>query len=184
MAKQQNRPLTEAEQRDKWKKRGDAFWNIFLPTKDGRIKSTMIVNSFCLSILFLAVYICAYLLMLDGLDGLMAGKLPVWLINIIESVLPALTGSMLCCVLHFVFKEKKLVPAAYTWLFLYMIGAVIYILAGLPKEDRVFAFQLMLMIVPASLITGCGLSAYLYLRHQKLTPPPGPPEERKPWQPR
>lgn len=184
MARNSQMSQTELERREKWKKRGDSFWNIFLFTKDGRIKSTLVIYSFCLSILFLVIYILAYLLLLDGLDSLLAGKMPTWLVNLLESVIPALIGSMLCCLPHFALKEKKLIPLAYTWLLLYAVGAVIYILAGLPAEDRWIAMGLILLVVPSTLILGGGLSAFLYLRHRRSLPDAPPPEELPPWKQR
>lgn len=180
MAKQEQPPLSEKERQARAKKKADSFWNIFLPTKDGKVKSTLIVNSFCFSVLCLAVYIVCYLLLIDVLHEVFAAHTPVWLNNLIGSVFPALIGTAACCSFHFLFREKKIIPAAYTWQLLYAIGAILYILIGLPQETRAFAVNLLVMVVPAPLISGCALSAFLYLRHRKKMPQ-GPVEELPPW---
>lgn len=163
------------------KARADAFWGIFLPVKDGKVKSTILVNSFCFSILCLAVYIAAYLLLLDVLDEALAGRMHVVLINIIESLVPAIAGTLVCCAFHFLFKEKKIVPAAYTWLLAYAVAGMIAILWGLEPSVRATALQLMMLCVPAPLLTGCSLAAYLYLRSLKKAAAHPPLEELPPW---
>lgn len=166
---------------ERWKKRGDSFWNIFMPTKNGKIKSTLVVNSFSLSILFMAIYIAAYALLLGGLDAALQGRGPVWLLNLAEGLVPAVIASALCNVFHFIFKEKKLVPAAYAWVAVYTLGASIYLILNTPAEVRSFTTGLILTMVPAVLLTGCGLAAFLYLRHLRLHPRQEPLEEAPPW---
>lgn len=181
MAQTPQPPPTELERQKRWKERGDAFWGIFLPTKNGRVKSTLVLNSFCLSILFLAVYAMAYLLLLDGLDAFLAGKMPLFWINVLESLIPALIGTFVCNVLHFVFAEKRLVPAAFVWLLLYAVAVTAYLLAYSPAEARGTTLKLLMMVVPPCVLSGCALSAFLYLRHRKLHPPSSPMKELPPW---
>lgn len=172
---------TQANQKeDTNKRRADAFWNIFLPTENGKLKSTLIVNSFCYSIFCLAVYIGAYLLLLDPLDQAFAPHLPVWLTSCLESILPALCGTAVCCAFQFVFKQKKLIPAAYAWLVCYAIAGTIAILAGLDPETRKTAAHLMALVIPAPLITGCLAIAFLYKKQRSKQPKPGVPYEELP----
>jgi len=183
MAKQPSLPLPRLECQKQWKKRGDAFWSIFLPTKDGKIKSTLLIFTFCLSILFLSVYILSYLLLLDSLDTKLSGKLPLFWVNVVESLIPAVIGTCLCNLLHFAFADKRLVPIAYVWLLFYAVAASLYLLVGSPPEARSTAFQLLMLVVPAPVLTGCSLAAYLYLRHQKHHPSKTL-EETPPWKQR
>lgn len=179
MSKQQAPTPTQSEVEARRKKRADSFWNIFLPTKDGKVKSTLIVNSFCFSILCLGIYILAYLLLIDALHGALA-EAPVWLSNLASSLLPGLLGTAVCCAFHFLFREKKIVPAAYAWQLVYAVGAILWLLISLPAGDRAFAANLMLMVVPVPLLSGCALSAYLYVQHKKKLPAE-PAEEPPPW---
>lgn len=180
MAKQPSLPQSRLERQEQWKKRGDAFWDIFLPTKNGKIKSTLLIYTFCLSILFLFVYILSYLLLLDGLDAMLSGKLPLLWVNVVESLIPAVIGTCFCNLFHFAFADKRLVPVSYVWLLFYAVAASLYLLVGSPPEARSTAFQLLMLVVPAPVLTGCSLAAYLYLRHQKRHPPK-PLEETPPW---
>ena len=86
--------------------KADKFWSIFLFTKNGRVKSTFIVNSFSLSILFLAVYGLCYFMLIDPLNSLVSAHLSTSLASLVESLVPALIGSVLCCSLFFVIKDK------------------------------------------------------------------------------
>ena len=181
MAQTPQIPPTELERQQRWKQRGDAFWGIFLPTKNGKVKSTLVLNSFCLSILFLAVYAMAYLLLLDGLDAFLAGKASLFWINVLESLIPALVATFICNVLHFVFAEKRLVPAAFIWLLLYTLAVTAYLLACSPPEARSTTLKLLMMVVPPSVLSGCALSAFLYCRHRKLHPTGRPIEELPSW---
>lgn len=184
MAKPSPLPQTQLERQKQWKKRGDAFWNVFLPTKNGRMKSTLLMNSFCLSLLFLGIYIMAYLLLLDGLDAMLSEKLPLFWVNVVESLVPAVIGTFFCNLLHFVFSDKRLVSVAFVWLLLYAVAATLYLLVGSPPQARGTIFQLLMMVVPAPILTGCGLSVFLYFRHLKRHPPKQSVQTPPPWKQR
>lgn len=151
--------------------KADKFWNIFLFTKNGKIKSTLIVNSFSLSILFLAIYALSYLMLIDPLESMLAARFGVAFTSFAESAVPALLGSMLCCSLFFVFKDKRLVPGAYVWLLLFSLFVLVFLLITLQSGDRGVFLSLYGMIVPAPIILGGGFSAYLYVKRKKEEPP-------------
>ena len=48
--------LRRAEREKEQARRVESFWDAFRLTENGHVKSTLLLNSFCLSILFLAVY--------------------------------------------------------------------------------------------------------------------------------
>ena len=152
--------------------KADKFWSIFLFTKNGRVKSTFIVNSFSLSILFLAVYGLCYFMLIDPLNSLVSAHVSTSLASLVESLVPALIGSVLCCSLFFVIKDKKLVPAGYVWLLLFSLFAFFYLLFSLAPQDRGTFLSLYALIVPAPLITGGGFSAYLYMKRRRIQETP------------
>ena len=47
--------LRRAEREKEQARRVESFWDAFRLTENGHVKSTLLLNSFCLSILFLAV---------------------------------------------------------------------------------------------------------------------------------
>lgn len=180
MAKRPGYQMTPAEE-SKWKKRGDSFWGIFLFTKDGKVKSTLLIYSFSFSVLCLAVYFLAYMLMLDGLDSALSGRMSTWAVNLVESLVPALTGTLICNVFHFPIKDKRIIPGAYIWLILYAVGATVAILVGMSAADRLFSLQLLLMFAAAPVITGTLLSFALFYRHRKNHPDAPNPEDIPIW---
>lgn len=173
--------FTPQELEDRRKKRADSFWGIFMPVKDGKIKSTLVVNSFSFSILCLAIYVALYIFLIDPLGSLVGADAPVYLENIVESIVPAILGTLICCSFHFVFKQKKIIPAAYAWLTVLGIGASIAVVVIVPADIRPYMLHLVLLCVPAPLITGCGLSAFLYSRYRKKELLRPPVEELPPW---
>lgn len=147
--------------------KADKFWSIFLPVKDGKIKSTLLVNSFSLSFLFLAVYILSYLLLIDPIDAMIAEHMSPLMVSLIESIIPAIIGSLLCCSLHFLVSDKRIVPAAYIWLVIYSLFVFIGMLTPLQAEERSLFFQLFGLLIVVPVITGGIFSTFLYFRYQK-----------------
>ncbi len=156
---------------EKKETKADKFWNIFLFTKNGKVKSTLVVNTFSLSLLFIAIYSFSYLMLIDPLENILAARYGVALASFAESAVPALVGSVLCCSLFFVFKDKRLVPGAYFWLLLFSLFVLIYLFITLQSEDRGVFLSLYGRIVPAPLVIGGGCSAYLYIKRKKEQPP-------------
>ncbi|MCD8124746.1 MAG: hypothetical protein LUE23_06885 [Lachnospiraceae bacterium] len=57
------------ERKEKWNKRKNSFWKAFLFTKDGKPKSGFLVYTFCLSLVFLALYIISFAYVLTPLEA-------------------------------------------------------------------------------------------------------------------
>ena len=80
-------PLQDLQrlQRDKqreqaWSDRSRRFWRTFLFTENGRPKSALLIYTFCLSFVFVAVNWLVLSLMIDWLTPALAGQAP-WLSN-------------------------------------------------------------------------------------------------------
>ena len=97
------------------------FWDAFRFTKNGRFKSTLLIYSFSLSFVFVAVYIAAYWLLIDPLELGLRPYLSTRLLTAVESIVPALVGSLVCCVFHFTSHDKKMVLFTYGWIVLYAV---------------------------------------------------------------
>ncbi len=179
MSKQQFPSVEEPKQNSK--KRADAFWNIFLPVKNGKVKSTLVVYSFTLSVLFLAVYAYAYLLLIEPLHDTFSTHMPVWLSNFFGSIIPALIGTALCCSCHFLFKEKRLIPAAYVWLTIYALIVIGFFVFTTTGEELALVFSFLMLVIPAPLLSGMGISTYLYRRYRKKEDAKPVYEEIPPW---
>lgn len=148
-------------------KAADKFWRSFLFTEGGRVKSTLLLNSFCLSVAFIAVYALAFYWLLDGLHTLV-GTAPRLLANLVETLVPALAGTTVCSLAWFISKEKRLLFATYLWMALLALASFITMLIVLNGDPtaRMLFFQFFLLLVPAPLLLGGGLSLLLYRRHR------------------
>lgn len=161
----------QLKKQDRSRERGqkaDRFWRAFLLTENGKVKSTLLLNSFCLSFVFLAVYVASFAFLVDLLHPLVAG-LPVALINLAEALVPALAGTAVCALAWFPCREKRLPLAAYLWLALLMLACCITMLILLRQDgaaQRAF-LGVFALFVPAPLLLGGGLSAWLYRRYRK-----------------
>ena len=140
----------------------DRFWAALFLTEDGRPKSASMLYSFCLSLVFLAVYAILYGVLIDWLETQFSAQ-SVGLRNLFESVLPGLAGTLVCCPLFFAFKDRRLVPAAYLWLIVYAVVAVVTMLFITNGEEfRIFLYFFG-MFVPVGLVSG-SLASFLLLR--------------------
>ena len=78
----QNRKLEQLRQEERnrvWKERGDRFWGAFLFTKDGKVKSTLLLYSFCLSMVFVVIYAAAYVSLINLLHPMLEGAPTAWI---------------------------------------------------------------------------------------------------------
>ena len=96
-----------------------SFLDIFRFTKDGKPKSSVIVNTFSLSLLYLVIYFLSYYFLIDRIHHALAPDTSVWLYNCAESILPAIAGTMLCALPALWIQNKQYIIFAYGWLFLY-----------------------------------------------------------------
>ena len=144
----------------------DRFWAALFLTEEGRPKSATLLYSFCLSLLFVGVYAIAYGFLIDRLELAFAAQ-SVAVRNALQSVLPGLTGSAVCCATWFLFKDRRLVPAAYLWLIVYALAALVamaFITSG--EEYRIFLYFFALL-VPTGLVSGAAASFLLYRQFRR-----------------
>ena len=114
----------QSEREKKWKERGDQFWRVFLFTKDGRPKSGFMIYTFSLSIAFLALYMVAFLGVLELLAPWLSEKTGI-LVNLIPSVIVLLIGLLVSVLLHHLLKDKRLMLGTYGWLALYLAAGAV-----------------------------------------------------------
>ena len=53
------RERRKKERKEKWAKREKSFWKAFLFTEDGKPKSGLMVYTFCLSLVYVLLYVVA-----------------------------------------------------------------------------------------------------------------------------
>jgi hypothetical protein len=143
----------------------DRFWRILFLNEQGRPKSAMFLYSFCLSLLFFAIYAASYFFLIDVLESAFAAS-SVLMRNILQAVLPGLAGTLVCCALFYVFPDKRLVPVAYLWLAAFALAALITMACITEREEfRIFLY-FFAMLIPAGLLSG-GLISFLQFRRYR-----------------
>ena len=168
MGENQRNVLQKQERARDRSRKADSFWKAFSLTENGKVKSTLMLNSFCLCLLFLAVYVAAFALLLDVIHPLVE-SLPVAVINLVEALVPAIAGTAVCLMTWFLFKEKRMPALAFLWLaFLALacFAAMLVILRG-DAAARGFFLQFFALFVPAPILLGGGMSGLLYHRYMK-----------------
>ena len=165
-------PIQESQIEERIGRAADSFWSAFQMMENGRVKSTLMLYSFCLCWVFAAVYGAAIALLIGPLHMLMAGS-PVFLENLVTALVPAVLGTAVCCLTWLLPGDKRKLPAAYLWLTLLMLACLIALLVLLKGEQgaQILALQFFWMFVLVPLIMGDGMSILLFYRYWKHKPP-------------
>lgn len=134
--------------------------NLFM--KDGRVKSTLLLNSFCFSIAFLAIYGLTYGLLLPGLDHILSRFLPATLCTILESGICGFVGSLICATCFFLIRDKRVFLVAYIWLFIICAVLIIGVWNQIGPSGRNSFLYIAVSYIWAPILAGGILSVGLY----------------------
>ena len=93
--------------REKWARREKGFWKAFLFTKDGKPKSGLLIYTFCLSFVFIVLYIVAFFYFIDWLSPSLEGLSPL-VSNLLLSVAVSAIGILIGATIHHFVREKRL----------------------------------------------------------------------------
>ena len=172
-------PIKEEQWNQKVTKAADSFWSAFQMTENGKVKSTLLLYSFCLCWVYIAVYVVAFACLLDPLEAMCSGA-PTAVVYLVEILVPTLVGTAACFLPWPLFKEKRLIPASYVWMFLLAVACLITMLVLMQNEPETRRLFLLffLQAVPAPVLLGCALSACLYYRHWKRHPAAAVPAQK------
>ena len=156
--------LTEKEKQERRRQRADSFWGAFQFTENGKPKSSLIVYTFSLSILFAAVYFLCYEAAIRLLTGPLS-VLPAWGSNLVTALSASLLGAAVCCLPHRFFRDKRLVFGGHLWLCVYAAAVAVIMLAIMGFTDGFGAFLLFFawFILPPVLV-GTAASALMFFR--------------------
>lgn len=168
------------ERQKKWDERGKRFWSTFLFTENGKPKSGFLVYSFCLSVVFIGLYLVAFAFIPDLLAPLTASW-PVFWGNLLGSLCVSIAVLLVGWLLHVLLSDKRLIFGTYIWLALYVAAAfitmaVILRSTGAMREFTVFAVWFLLIPLV------CGLTLFFFLCRRDYhpeTPAEGEPEWKK-----
>ena len=164
--------------KEKLQKLEKSFWRSFLLTEDGKPKSGLLIYTFCLSFVFLGIYILAFWMVIEELSDPLASLPPV-LGNLIQSVLVGVAASALSGLMHIHLPDKRLAFGTHLWLALYVVASVIT-LAILLKEAELIGAMLMFALWFAVIPLAMGLTV-TYLLYRRDYVPPRQVEEKPEW---
>ena len=164
-------PLQEEERNRVRAEKADRFWNAFQITENGKVKSTLLLNSFCMAAVFIAIYFGAFALMLTPLQT-MVENAPVWVGNLVGAVVPSLFGTLVCLAMFPLFKEKRTIPCTYLWIFLLAVACLITLVIMLWGESGTIKLllQFMGLFVLCPVVLGGFGSVWLYKRWRMAHP--------------
>ncbi len=171
------RERQKKERKEKWAKREKSFWKAFLFTEDGKPKSGLMVYTFCLSIVFVLLYIGAFNLIINWLSPVTA-EWPVFAGNLVQSLAAGVVGVLAALILHRIFSEKRLMLGTYLWLVGYILlvsVSMIFMLGDWEAFVAFLHFFAWFAVIPV--ILGLIVSYFLYRRD--YVPPKR--EEDQPW---
>ena len=171
-------PIRQKEIDERIGKFADSFWGAFQMTENGKVKSTLLLYSFCLSWVLLALYGGCFALFSPLLDSALQG-LPVGLINVVEALVPAVAGTAVAFLAWLLPGDKRLLPAGYLWLTLLMLACLIALIIMMGLESAGLILQFVGMFVLAPLALGLSASLLAYYQYWKKRPAAGDPE--RPW---
>lgn len=149
------------KERSAFQRRIDQICRVVFLTEEGKPKSTLLIYSFSLSLLFIVVFLVSYWLLLEPLEMAFESS-AVWLRNIVEYTVPAVVGCIPCVGLSFAFREKlNMVPAAFAWMCVIVLIVLVTMLFMVDPADMATEYGLFMAIagVPALLSAGLGTVA-------------------------
>ena len=144
--------LQVAKDRSAFQQKIDRICRVVFLTEEGKPKSTLLIYSFSLSLLFIVVFLVSYWLLLEPLEMAFASR-AVWVRNIVEYTVPAIVGCIPCVGLSFAFKEKmNMVPAAFAWMCGIALIALVTMVFMVDPADRAMEYGLFLAIAGVPMV--------------------------------
>jgi len=177
-AEEMARESRKKARKEKWAKWEKNFWRTFLFTENGKPKSGLMVYTFCLSFVFLGVYIAAFCAAIETLTVPLAA-LPVFWGNLLQSAAAGAAGTALSALLHFLLPDKRLALGAHLWLVLYAAASAVTLSVMLAEREAILAMLVFFgwfVMVPLAM----GLAA-TYLLYRRDCRPAEPREEEPEW---
>ncbi len=171
-------PIRQKEIDERVGKFADKFWGAFQMTENGRVKSTILLYSFCLCWVLLALYGGCFALLNPWLDGLLQG-MSVGLVTLVEALVPAAVGTAVASLVWLLPGDKRLLPAAYIWLALLLLASLIALIILMGWESMGLILQFFGMFTLAPLALGLGSSFLVYHLYWKKRPPAE--DSARPW---
>ncbi|GHV94687.1 hypothetical protein AGMMS50293_10070 [Spirochaetia bacterium] len=109
--------------------------------KDGKIKSTVLLNGFMFSMAFTAVYILAFIAAAAALEKIIPEATPNLLLVWLPPVLISLIASVICALPLFFISHHENVIAAFIFIAVYAVFIIAALLLKYDSESRLLLIQ-------------------------------------------
>ena len=162
--------------RERQSERAERFWSAFRFTENGKPKSSLIVYTFSLSLVYAAVYFLFYEEAIRLLTGLTA-SLSAWAGNAFIALTASAAGAAVCCLPHRFFRDKRLVLGGHLWLCLYALAVLVtmLILLGFTEAFASFLTFFAWFLLPPTAL-GTVLAVLLFSHNKENAIPVKEPE--------
>lgn len=142
------------------------FWQNLLIMDSGDLKRLLSLSSMMLSFVLMLVYLVSYLLLMPVIDSIF-GTGPVFLATLMESLIPAIVGTGVIMLTWPLFRDKRVLPAAFLWLTLFAFLLFFAVLFALRDDEAAMASFLYIFVLDVlpSLIIG---NLAVWLRYRKF----------------
>ncbi len=167
------------ERSKRWEERSKRFWRSLLFTENGKPKSGFLIYTFCLSAVFIGVYIGAFHLVVECLTPL-TESWPAVLGNLLGSLCAGGIGVGVGLILRRLLSDKRLMLGTHLWLALYAAAAVV-IMAILLRGTGAMGEFMIFFLWFAAIPVGLGLLVFALLERRDRRDAPKPPEEEPEW---
>ncbi len=139
-----------------------SFWDFFSVAEGGRLKDTFLLYSFVLGFVDLGCYLACYALLLGPIDRILPPGMPTMLKNLLETLLPSAVGTGFCLLFYRWVRDKRLVPAGYVWMTVYIVTTAAMMRFILPPSQWTDFLTLLAMFATAPVLLGgtCALLVY------------------------
>lgn len=177
-AREAEKEARKKQRKEKWAKREKSFWKAFLFTKDGKPKSGLLIYTFCLSFLFIGLYILMFSCFIDWLTPALESFSPV-LSNLAVSAAVSAVGILAGALLHRFLRDKRLFFGTCLWLTVYLAAVLVTMLLMLRGTGGIEAFLyffLWFMVIPV--LSGLLVSFLLFRKDYR---PETQQTEPEPW---
>ncbi len=171
------RERRKKERKEKWAKREKSFWKAFLFTEDGKPKSGLMVYTFCLSLVYVLLYVVAFNFSIEWLSPV-TETWPAAAGNLVQSLAAGAALVLISLVLHRLFSDKRLMLGCHLWLGLYALlvcVSMVFLLGDRETFGAFLHFFVWFMLIPVIL----GLVVTYLLYRRDYVPPKR--EEDQPW---
>lgn len=174
---QAERERQKQERKEKWAKREKSFWKAFLFTEDGKPKSGLMVYTFCLSLVYVLLYIAAFNLSIEWLTPVTASW-PAFAGNLVQSLAAGAALALISLALHRLLSDKRLMLGCHLWLAGYAVLvciSMVFLLGDRESYGAFLHFFFWFILIPVAM----GLLVTFLLYRRDYVPPKR--EEDQPW---